>query len=162
MQGVFFMKKYYIAIFLLLFVNFIPQKTTLIDISEDIGRGEYLFIVEGKQEKGEFSSVFYNGNTTILTCPSYKAREKKDTIKCRILSQSLSFLGVESDALDVIKKLDAKIVQKSKTGDILSYYLWSGSLDSESVELFGEKVNMQIAITGGKVQIGIPILCGSY
>ena len=156
------MKKYYIALILLLLLNFFAPKIDLTQIAREQGVGEYSFVVSGHIQSQEFTSSYKNGDTTILTCPAYLAKSKKQTIKAEILGERYSFLGVESDALLLIDELEAKVVKKSVVDDITIYYLWSGNLNSKSIELFGQKVNMQIALTKGKVEVGIPVLLGSY
>ena len=156
------MKKYYIALLLLMLLNLIPQKTTLTQIAKEQGVGEYSFVVSGEYEGSEFDRIQKNGNITILTCPAYQAAQKKEDVKGEILGESFCFLGVESDADALIQKLQAKVVRKSTVDDITIYYLWSGSLNSESIELFSQKVNMQIAVTKGRIEVGVPVLLGSY
>ncbi len=156
------MKKYYIALLLLLLLNFIPQKTTLTQIAKEQGVGEYTFVVSGEYESSEFKKTQKNGDLTILTCPAYQAIEKKEHVKGEILGESFCFLGVESDADAIIQELQAKVVKKSTVDDITIYYLWSGNLNSKSIELFSQKVNMQIAVTKGRVEVGVPVLLGSY
>ena len=156
------MKKYYIALILLLLLNFTIPKTNLTQIASEQGVGEYSFVVSGKVDSQDFTNSYKNGNTTILTCPAYLAESKKQSIKAEILGESYTFLGIESDALCLIDKLQAKVVKKSVVENITIYYLWSGSLNAKSVELFGQKVNMQIALTKGRVEVGVPVLLGSY
>lgn len=156
------MKKYYIAIFLLLLICIIPHKTTLTAIASEQGRGEYAFIVDGKEQKGAFTKRFVNGDTTILYCNAYMACDMKKGIQNQILGESYSFTGDREDALDFIKKLQGKIVKESKTGEILSYYVYAGSLDSQAIDIGGKRVNMQIALQNGKIEVGIPIILGSY
>lgn len=156
------MKKFYIMIFVFLLVTCIPTKTEFTTVAEEYECGEYYFYVEGEEEKGEFSSATLNGETTVLKCPIYLASSQREKIKGKILGESFSVSQDRENISELVKKLGAKVVSESKVDGIYSVYLYAGSLNANVVSLFGESVNMQIALSNGKMHVGFPVILGSY
>lgn len=156
------MKKYYIIIFILIFILCIPAKTDFTVVAGEYECGEYYFYVEGREEKGQFTSSIPNGNTTILRCPIYTAELLKTNIKGKILGESFVVPYSKIELNSLVKKLGAKVVSEGEVDGIYSVYLYAGGVDAEPINLFGNKVNMQIAVTNGKMHVGFPILLGSY
>ena len=157
------MKNFYIiVIFSICFIAFFGSKVLPSQISQDNLTGEYYFYVNGSEEKGKFYSAVKNGEQTVLNCPIYEAEIRKSEIKGDILGESYTILGQKKEGLKIIEKYQAKIVSSSQTGEAYIYYLYSDKVNSKSLNLFGEKVNLQIAITNGKVHVGFPILLGGY
>ncbi len=156
------MKKCFVAVLIIVLCFGFFQKVELSSIASSYGRGDYYFFVEGRESLGQFTTITTNGDTTILTCPTYKAETLKKSIKGRVLGESFCLTGDRADAGELIDRLKASVIKESKNGDIHSIYLYYGELDGESVELFGKRVNMQIVLKNGYMQVGYPVLLGSY
>lgn len=157
------MKKIYIFAFCIIFLFvFLCQKESPTEKAQSFSAGEYYFFVEGEQEKGNFYSAIKNGSQTVLNCPLYEARERKSEIKGKILGESFCIVGNDEEARAYIDKINAKVLFCSETAGIYNYYLYADSIKGASVNLFGQKVNAQVAVAKGKVHVGFPILLGGY
>ncbi len=156
------MKKIYIICLFLCLTFLIPSAKSPSAIAKAYASGEYYFYSSQKEEKGNFYSLQRNGEQSILNCPIFEAEERKEEISGEILGESFTVIAGRKEALRLIDRLGAKTVSEGEVGGIYTYYLYSGSVKSKSVELGGEKVNMQIALSNGKMHVGFPLILGSY
>lgn len=69
--------------------------------------------------------------------------------------------GGETEANRGVKDLSAKILWSEKVGDITIMYCYSPFLPKYET-VHDKKVNVMVAISGGKVSFGYPLLKGSY
>lgn len=69
--------------------------------------------------------------------------------------------GGEEKAEDILEKLAATRARTETVGDITVIYAFSPLLP-QSVTLKGERTNVMIALTCGKLVIGSPLIKGSY
>ena len=79
-----------------------------------------------------------------------------------LCGQTLIIENAEEEALSkLMKKLKMKTVMTQELGDIKIIYGYSNRLKN-SVILDGKKVNVEIAVRGGKITAGTPLILGSY
>ena len=155
------MKSFYIVLCVLVGVALCPKKTDLVDVSANYS-GSYTFFVKGDVENLESVSVIQNGDEKIVVCEIDRADEIKKVIKGEIRGESFCTTGDKGLIDEIANLLTAKIVKKGYVGDIFCAYLYAPSLNSESLDLFNTKVNLQIAVSGDTVTVGCPINLGDY
>ena len=155
------MKKFYIVVLIFAGILLLPQNSGLLGLASGYDVGEYSFYIQGEYKKCDYLFETPNGDGKILTCPVYLAESVKRGIKGEIKGESFRISGGVDKVNDIISCLGARVVKTSTVDGIYCVYLYSGKL-GESVELGGERVNGQIAVSKGKITIGCPIILGSY
>lgn len=155
------MKSFYIVLCVLVGVVLCPAKTDLVEVSKNYS-GSYTFFVKGDVENLERVSVIQNGDEKIVTCEIERADEIKKEIKGAIRGESFSISGGKEKFDEIASLMSAKVVKKGYVGEIFCAYLYAPSLNSECLELFNTKVNLQIAVSGNTVTVGCPIILGEY
>ena len=78
-----------------------------------------------------------------------------------IFYERFDLKGSEADARLLLKKLNAVIVEEESVGEITIIYAYANSI-AKSEKLFGEKVNIMIALSKGNMTVGSPLIKGSY
>lgn len=153
------MKKYILVIVMLVLV-LVPKGAEFYTIASSYKAYEYCFYISSEVDEDDFTKVIKNGNSyvgycNILDAPSIKKRYKVD-------GESFTTTGTKVTVGEMVKTLSAKIVSQGEVDGIYTIYLYTGRLNTPSIDLFGDKVNVQIALSGNKITVGYPIILGSY
>ena len=69
--------------------------------------------------------------------------------------------GGREDADELLERLSAKDVRTENIGDVTVIYAFSPFLP-QSVTVLGERTNVMIALSRGKMVVGYPLIKGSY
>lgn len=67
----------------------------------------------------------------------------------------------EEDAFAQIEKYDGKFVFSEVVADVTNYYYYSKQLGG-GVELYGQRVNLHVAVRGEESVVGYPLVFGGY
>ncbi len=95
---------------------------------------------------------------------TYSAFSDNDTPILLSISKGYERVDINGGAEnmdEILKKLKAVIVRKEDVGDISIVYAYSPCL-MKSVELFGRRVNVMVALTPSSVVVGSPLIKGSF
>lgn len=134
------------------------QKPTLCELVQ-IKNAEYSFFTSLPVGELKNATVEKNGSGSIVTTNLQNISIGKGLQKTS--GQSICFFGSKVDAEKLLKLLQAKVVFSEILQDIVCIYAYSPRLNG-FVVADGEKINIQIALSQGKVHIGTPLLLGSY
>lgn len=153
------MKKYILVVVMLVLV-LLPKGAEFYTVASSYNSHEYCFYISSEINEEDFTRIVKNGNgyvgyCSVLDAPSIKNRYKVD-------GESFTLTGTKVTVGEMIKGLSAKIVSQGEVDGIYTVYLYTGRLNTPSIELFGDKVNVQIALNGNKITVGYPIILGSY
>ena len=77
----------------------------------------------------------------------------------KIYGESIVVDGLSVDA--IFKEFDANIIKVEQVDNITCYYGYTSRLPYE-IKLFGDKVNLHVAVDGDKIILGTPLIFGSY
>lgn len=77
-------------------------------------------------------------------------------------SRRFDFFGDEECALEAVKNLGGKVLYSEKLDCGVTVFYAYTTRAYDSVSLGGKKVNIMVAVSDGKVSVGIPMLEGSY
>ena len=135
--------------FLLLF--FLPQKAELCDFAE----GDFTVTLYSYQVP-EFEHTLC-GNMVIFSLTKQEFFESKDSLNYF----SMSIESEESDAESLLNAVVAVIKFEQHLDNLHIYYAYSEKL-GKAVVIDGQRVNLQIAVRGGKLIAGSPLIVGSY
>ena len=155
------MKSFYILLSFLVGVTLCPAKIDFVDIAQNFDSGSYTFFVKGEWS-GEFENVIPNADEQILTCSIGKAKTNKSWISGEIRGESFRISGGVEKVDEIVNLLSAKVVKQGLVGDIFCVYLYAPNLKSQTLSLFNQRVNLQIAVSNGSVTVGYPIILGDY
>ena len=75
--------------------------------------------------------------------------------------ERIDFAGGEAAALDFAAKLSARVIKKENASGAWIFYCYSPIIFKQ-VRLFGERVNLMIAVRGDRVAAGSPLIKGSF
>ncbi|MBQ2714924.1 MAG: hypothetical protein IJF76_04780 [Clostridia bacterium] len=155
------MYKFYLVVALVIVCTLVPFGQNLEDICVECGGLEYAFYVVGEVEEG-CAEIIENGGEKIVRCAVSDTNIVRNSIKGRIRGESFRCFG-DMDVVEfILNRTSAKVVKEGYVDGIYTAYLYTGEIKDRGIELFGEKVNMQIAINQGVVSVGTPIILGSY
>ena len=102
-----------------------------------------------------------NGNGGII-CLGYNELDLLDTFDINTLyGESVKFYGNDNDFEKLIKKYNLSIVLQEKFDNFNIVYGYNKIL-GDAVEINGKKVNVQIAKRGNEINVGFPLIMGSY
>ena len=111
--------------------------------------------------------IIKNGAGIIIDAPGERAAKLRRGFT-DIKGESVSFNGNYTDALEIIRFYRVRIVNKESLtldneGNSITIIYGFSKMLTKSVNIDGEKVNMQIAVNGatGKVVVGTPLILGS-
>ena len=112
--------------------------------------------------------IIRSGAGIIIEAPGAAAAELRQGFS-KIRGESVSFCGNYADAQEIIRFYRVQTVKKEilpsgNTGKSITIIYGFSKLLTKSVNLDGEKVNIQIAVNGatGRVTAGTPLILGSY
>lgn len=99
----------------------------------------------------------------VLIDGEYYAFAKNDEASFCSISKGYERVDVskETNVDDILNKLKAKIIRTEQVDEITIYYAYSPCLLKRE-RLFGENINLMIAITPSKIVVGSPLIKGSY
>ena len=108
---------------------------------------------------------FFNGEITYYS--NLKNTDSRDLGFCysasdknnQIIGESIVVKNVELNS--VLNRLGAKVVKVETVGDKIIVYAKSNKIPA-SINLFGDKVNLQIAYTEDRCVIGWPLILGDF
>jgi hypothetical protein len=110
------------------------------------------------------AEVFKNGGGYIVICDL----RDYETVKKRLSGAAVSGIAIrrtgDADAArDILNRLGADIVLKDELYEygIICYYGYSKRLKNY-INADGKKINIQIAVSGGEITAGYPIILGAY
>jgi hypothetical protein len=108
--------------------------------------------------------IFKNGGGYIVVCDltDYKTVGKQLS-NATVSGVAISRRGDADAALDILNGLGADVVLKDELYEygIICFYGYSKRLKNY-INADGKKINIQIAVSGGKMTAGYPIILGSY
>ncbi len=101
---------------------------------------------------GEYSFFSHSDEQIYLSSPTFNALGRYERI---------DFCGGEEEAEELLRKAHAVIKKRERIENIVIIYAYSPLiLGNETVN--GTKVNLMIALSGGKVAVGSPLIKGSF
>lgn len=155
------MKRYILVVIILVLV-FIPKGAEFYTVASTFNGGEYCFYIDGEAKEEDFTRLVKNGDGYVGYCSVIDAPKVKKLYTRKIDGESFTLYGTKVTVGEIIRELSAKIVSEGMIDGIYTVYLYTGRLNTPSVELFNERVNVQIALNGDKLTVGYPIILGSY
>lgn len=120
---------------------------------------EYYFYTAYRVAENDSITVVENGSGSIVITDRNNLAQGRRLKE--ISGHSVSFFGSITDAESLLTMLNAIDVYVEHIADLMCIYAYSPRL-GKSIIIDGQKVNLQIAVSGGRVHIGTPILLGSY
>ena len=154
--------KRYIAVIIILILVLIPKGAEFYSLASSYSDGEYCFYIDGDVDSALFTKVVKNGSDTIAYCSLIDVPSIIKEYRGKINGESFTLSGTKLTIGEIVTKLDARVVSTGEVGGIYTVYLYTGRVNTPSVDLFGDKVNIQIALSGDKITVGYPIILGSY
>ncbi|MBR1925820.1 MAG: YwmB family TATA-box binding protein [Clostridia bacterium] len=107
------------------------------------------------------AQIAKNGNGYLISVCTQNAGAFEKTLNNNYQGESFCFLGDENNLLEVLKKLNAKIVKKEVFDNLLVVYGFSPKLKNY-ILMKNQKVNVQIALNKNKITVGTPLILGSF
>lgn len=155
------MKRYILVIIILVLV-LIPKGAEFYTVASSFNCSDYCFYVEGEVEDEDFTRVVKNGDGYVGYCSIMDAPKVKKRYGNKVDGESFTLYGTSVTVGEIIRELSGRIVSEGTVNGIYTVYLYTGKLNTPSVELFDDKVNVQIALNGDRITVGYPIILGSY
>ena len=156
------MYKFYFSVALIFCLTFAPNGIYLDRLAEELSATEYFFYISGECESGGDIRTVKNGEDDIVLCPPHLANSARNKIKGIIKGESFRFAGDINSVKDIVNRLNAKVVRTSFIDGIYIVYLYSGAIRATPLTLYGERVNVQIALSQKVVSVGVPLILGGY
>lgn len=154
--------KRYILVVLILVLVFIPKGAEFYTVASTFNSGEYCFYIDGTVEEEDFTRVVKNGEGYVGYCALVDAPRVKKEYGSRVSGESFTVTGSKVTVGEILRDIEGRVVSEGEVDGIYTVYLYTGRLNTSSVDLFGDKVNVQIALNGDRVTVGYPIILGSY
>lgn len=104
--------------------------------------------------------VISNGKINMVFTTPQKAKKVKDSLNS-FIGISYTLNGTYEDMKQLVTKLKGKVVFSQEIEGITTIYAYNSHL-KKSVNLRGEKVNIQFAFSQGNITVGYPLIIGSY
>ena len=108
----------------------------------------------------------YSGNLSSFIGGQYVAYDGQDReyVPALIASsyERIDINGGKDRAVELIGEMSARVVKTEKIEEDIDIYYWYSPRLIKNVYLFGEKVNLMIAVRGDRISVGTPLLKGSY
>lgn len=102
------------------------------------------------------NGVYYEMKVHMNYASSVKSKIKQD-----IVGESILIYGDCNTAYDYLNSIDARIIKVQVVDQITFIYAYTRKI-RKSVETYGSKVNVQLAVrNSGEIVIGIPLILGS-
>lgn len=156
------MYKFYAVIALIFTFAFLPQGEYLDTLGAEFYDSEYFFYISGSCDTGGEVRAVKNGDQDIIICPTSLAKEVRARINGKILGESFRCRGSTRTAQNIKNKLGAKLVKSAYVDGIYILYLYSGQVRADPICMYGDRVNLQIAVSKNTVTVGSPIILGGY
>ena len=99
-------------------------------------------------------------NCPSSTCQIIKATKLESVFIGRIYGESFK-ADKNFDAGKLVDRFNAKLVKVEVVNGIENYYYYSPKIKYKK-QLFGERVNIHVAVTKTQITIGSPIIFGSF
>lgn len=93
-----------------------------------------------------------------LAAPSEALKVKRSLAS--VTGESARYLS-EEEAFAQVKKYDGKFVFSESAAEVTNYYFYSVRLGG-GVELYGQRVNLHVAVRGEEASVGCPLVFGGY
>lgn len=154
--------KRYILVALILVLVLIPKGSEFYTVASTFHSGEYCFYISSAVDESDFLRVEKNGDGYLAYCPLSNAPNLKDSYRDDIEGESFWVTGGMGTVREILSMLGGVVVSEGTVDGIYTVYVYTGRLNCPSVVLFGDKVNVQIALNDDKVTVGYPIILGSY
>lgn len=155
------MKRYILVVIILVLV-LIPKGAEFYTVASAFNCNDYCFYVEGEVDEADFTRVIKNGDGYVGYCPLIDAPDIKKEYGGSVSGESFTVSGTKVTVGEIIRELSGRVVSEGTVDGIYTVYIYTGKLNTPSVELFDDKVNVQIALNGDRVTVGYPIILGSY
>ena len=111
-----------------------------------------------------------NGLCTFVRDGKYSVYENNEIIKSydsvpilgsREGNERIDFIGTERQAYTLLKRMSASVIRQEMVEETIIIYAYSPFIKKRE-RIFGDTVNIMLAIKGEKISIGSPLLCGWY
>jgi len=102
-----------------------------------------------------------NGNGGIICLEKNEIDLINEYDITKLYGTSISFTGNDEDVKNLLNAYDVKIIKKENFDGLETFYGYSKML-AKGVNLYGTEVNIQIAKRDNAINVGFPILLGSY
>jgi len=156
------MYKFYFALILIFSLAFAPSGIYLDSLAEELSATEYFFYISGECPSGGDIRTVKNGEDEIVLCPPSLANSVRGKVNGVINGESFRFTGDINSINDLVDRLNAKVVRTGYIEDVYVVYVYSGAIRATPLSLYGERVNMQIALSQNTVSVGVPLILGGY
>ena len=154
------MKKFIALVAICLGLLFLQNSYSLSSVSASY-EGTYTFYTLENFED-EQVEVIQCGNGFLVSCDNQVATEIYTELDKELLQgESFCFDGDLQDIYQLLYKLNVTETSIEQVEDIYIIYGYSSMLGN-SVEVDGEKINIQIALREDIITVGTPLILGSY
>jgi hypothetical protein len=153
------MKKLIIVLVLAVIAFATYNRNDIIDYAEKFEAGTVTIYAE--------EAPSYAGLEVVDNCGIYSVTVTREIARkvyasaSGILGVTIRFSGFESEAEGYLKTMKAVEVSRQQLSGTQIIYAYSKNI-KEAVLVDGQKVNIEIAIRGGEVRIGVPLILGAY
>lgn len=155
------MKRYILVIVILVLV-LIPKGAEFYTVASSFNCNDYCFYIEGQVDEADFTRIVKNGDGYVGYCSIVDAPQVKKRYARKVEGESFTLYGTKVTVGKIINELSGRVVSEGMVDGIYTVYLYTGKLNTPSVQLFDDKVNVQIALNGDRLTVGYPIILGSY
>ena len=161
------MKKFILLVLTLLFIvltySFKPVFAGVFNLHGLVyGNAEYSVYCLNLTENLANCTIIKNGNSNIIKTNFNNAKYVKSKVSM-VLGESVSFDSFQTSVNKLINYFELKVAKTEKIGDIYCVYGFCENKNFEnSVEIEGQKVNIQIAFNNNRITIGTPLILGDY
>lgn len=118
--------------------------------------GNYEFYALSSQ-----NADFDNGVYAVIKATGSEQAKRVRASASGLKGECVRFNGKPEDVEIARKKLNLRVIKSQQMGDVYTVYGYSPLL-ARSVSMEGEKINVQIAYSKGRISIGTPLILGSY
>ena len=161
------MKKFYLLLtFLILILCTYSFKPVFIEICNQkdliFSDVEYSFYCLQVSENISKNNVLNIGNGYIVKSNAANAKYVKSNVS-NILGESIKFNSTFNNLKKIINLYEITIIKEENIESIYSLYGISNKTNfANSINVDGEKINIQIAFNKGTFVIGTPVILGDY
>ena len=129
----------------------------------------FLILISGIKTESEFSLLnYFSGEYIVYTSKAGSENSinlgfcyvNSKPVKDYIIGESITVKNLEVSS--AIKTLNSRVIKTEYLEDNMIIIYAYSNLIKDSVDLFGRKVNLQIAIKGDETTIGWPLILGSF
>jgi hypothetical protein len=125
---------------------------------ETLGHGEFRFYSTDAVSSPYITKTVNLGFSYIYYCDSRDATKVR-ALFTRIDGESITLKGKSARA--ITQKLGYRVVSESRISNVVSVYAYSPR-GQAYLQSGGQKINLQIAVSGQTTTVGWPVILGSY